>query len=115
MGKTVYYQKNEQPTDCVSVLGNTAPSFYYEKYNGWNGSGYQDYAFAYNDAGFREGSEILLSTGPNEKGQYVIKKGMHCMLPSDDARKKYVFNTFVVGNLDLIKAGVNRRQVWMLE
>lgn len=114
LGKTTFFNDGTEPSDCEAMAGNTAPSYYLEKYAGWNGTSYQDYLFGYNDAGFGDVG-IVLSAQPNEteikNNNFKKTDGMNCRLPSDWDRKKYTINTFGVGGLDTLSIGVNRRLV----
>ena len=114
LGKTTFYDQVTKPTDCEVIVGNTAPSYYLEKYAGWNGTSYQDYLFGYNDAGFGD-IGIVWAAQPNEseikKNNFKLTEGMKCRLPSDQDRKKYTINTFGVGSLDTLSTGVNRRLI----
>lgn len=114
LGKTTYYDQGIKPTDCEVIVGNTAPSYYLEKYIGWNGTSYQDYLFGYNDAGFGN-IGIVWAAQPNESeiknNNFKKTVGMNCRLPSDQDRKKYTINTFGVGSLDTLSIGVNRRLI----
>lgn len=113
LGKSTFYEKGVKPDDCESHPGNTAPSYYFEKYLGDNQSSYQSYLFGYNDAGFGD-IGIVWASQPNEseiKNNFKLTEGMKCRLPSDQDRKKYSINTFGVGSLDTLSIGVNRRLI----
>ena len=114
LGKTTFYRKDLKPDDCKAEYGNTAPSTYYESYNGWNGTTYQDYLLGYNDAGYGDG-KIVWETEPTEKdilnGSSKPKDGLNCRIPSDEIRKKYTINTFGVSEGGNLSIGVNRRLV----
>lgn len=116
LGKTTFFNKGVKPNDCFTFVGNTAPSYYLEKYYGWNGTSYQDYLLGYNDAGYGDRG-IVEETLPNENGIKNMKNGsfkpkvdgLNCNLPSENVRKKYIINTFGAGNLETLSIGVNRR------
>lgn len=115
LGKTTFYRKDFKPDDCETQQGNTGPSYYFEVYNGWNGTAYQNYLLGYNDAGYGN-SDIVGATLPTEQeiknNSFKLTEGMHCRLPEDEIRKKYTINTFgVAGSVDNLSIGVNRRQV----
>jgi len=114
LGKSSFYDQGVKPSDCEGMAGNTAPSYYLEKYIGWNGTSYQDYLFGYNDAGFGDiGIVVTAQSNEDEIKNNNFKKtdGMNCRLLSDQDRKKYTINTFGVGRLDTLSIGVNRRLV----
>lgn len=119
LGKTTFYNFGKKPDDCEAIPGNTAPSTYAEKYNGWNGTAYQDYLVGYNDAGYGPGEyKIIWETQPTEdeilKGETKLQDGLNCRLPSDASRKRYAINTFGAGFGDALTIGVNRRQVELI-
>src|SRR3989344_2782772 len=66
LGKTTFYNKDDKPMDCFAFAGNTAPSYYFEWYSGWNGTTYRDYMLGYNDAGYGN-REIIEATLLTEK------------------------------------------------
>lgn len=110
LGKSTFYEKGVKPDDCKAMAGNTAPSYYFEKYLGDNLSSYQSYMFGYNDAGYGDRG-IVEATLPNEEEiknkNFKFSDGLHCRLPTDEDRKKYTINTFGVGWP--LTVGVNRR------
>jgi len=118
LGKTTFYNKGDKPIDCFAMAGNTAPSYYFEAYAGWNGTTYRDYLLGYNDAGSGDRG-IVEATEPTEKDLVKPTKDSKysCNMPSDEDRKKFTINTLVVssfGRIDDFGYGVNRREIELL-
>jgi len=119
LGKTTFYSKDYNPTECFAFIGNTAPSHYFEVYTGWNGTTYRDYMLGYNDAGYGDRG-IVEATQPTESDTDMTafreaKNG--CRMPSDEVRKKFTINTLLVsqgGFSSEFELGVNRREMELL-
>jgi len=115
LGKTTFFNDGTKPSDCVVEVGNTAPSYYYEKYEGWNGTGYENYLLGYNDAAVGAKEMVWSAQVSGEEidnNTFKITDGKKCILPSDQDRKKYTVNTFGVG--EPMSIGVNRRSVELI-
>lgn len=118
LGKTTFYNKGDKPVDCFAFAGNTAPSYYFEAYTGWNGTTYRDYLLGYNDSGYGDRAivEVTLPTEkdpikPTENNKYS------CRMPSDEVRKQFTINTLMVSQAGFKSEfgyGVNRREVELL-
>ena len=118
LGKTTFYNKGDKPADCFAFAGNTAPSYYFESYMGWNGTTYRDYMLGYNDAGFGDRS-IVEATLPTEKDNAIPSKKpeFSCRMPSDEVRKANAINTLIVNQAGFKSEfgyGVNRREMELL-
>ena len=130
LGITKFYT-DKNPINCFGLLGNTAPTFYFERYPGWNGTNYQDYLYGYNTAGYRdtglEGRFLIpiLSDGIFLKD----KKGYpeyDCNSIPQEFRMSFPINTFMVVKDGLVEnasifnnpqfdLGVNRRVVELIK